>query len=103
VQNAQINMPYYKNGDDFADHLEKASSAQEALVSWAETMESAAKGIRRIAEIISDYPQVEGDGDTHYAGLNNLPQQALDRLLAEELVWRDPVEDEYLEDEAVES
>jgi hypothetical protein len=89
--NARIIVPYFKQGDDFHHHLMATTSTPEALNEWAETLEIAAKNLRRTATIISDYPNVVGDGDTHWASLSQLPEEALDRLLAEKLVEIDPI------------
>lgn len=102
MYSAQISVPYFKQGDDFDHSLRNSSSTKEALESWAADLEYAAKNIRRVAELISDLPNVNGQGGTHYAGLDNLPKETLDKLLEEKLVIFDPYEDEELLEEPLE-
>lgn len=92
--NARIIVPYFKQGDDFCHHLRHSDSTPGALNDWAATLEHTAQNLRKIASIIADYSGVEGDGDTHWANLSELPQEALDRLLQEKLVEIGD-EDEY--------
>lgn len=99
MYSAQICAPYSKNGDDFDNMLRNSDSTKEALIKWAASLEDAAADLRRIAAIVSELPDVEGYGDTHYAALHNLTEEVRDKLLDESLVWDHSDDEDLAEDE----
>ncbi|KXB03013.1 hypothetical protein AKJ45_02835 [candidate division MSBL1 archaeon SCGC-AAA261F19] len=56
---------HWKQGDDFAEELEKADTTEEALRNWAETFEEHAKHCRELAEIFEG-KDIEAYADTHH-------------------------------------
>ena len=61
---ADINLPYFKQGDDFGSCLGQSSSPVEALELHAKMLEGAALQLRQIKALIIGH-DVDMDGDTH--------------------------------------
>jgi hypothetical protein len=97
---ATINVPVWKQGDDFGHQLTLATGAGKppvaALVGLAEQYEEAAAECRKAAALIGDTP-VELSGDTHVITIAG-PPALIERLVAEHLVTVDEYDDEEEEE-----
>jgi hypothetical protein len=63
--NLELNLTYFKRGDDLAHFLHTCDTTESALKTHAEFLEHNADVLRRASELIKDY---EIHADTHYVG-----------------------------------
>lgn len=95
---ATIYLPYFKQGDDLAAHLESTANAAEVLEAHAAQMDDAASQLRAIKSIVAGEP-VTIDTDTHHIGIE-AEDATVDRLVAAGLAKIEDFDSE--EDERVE-
>ncbi len=78
----ELNL-HYKQGDDFACHLEACrNDTVAALRAWANSLQAAAEHAKALAyDIERSGKKVEADADTHFIGLHG--DEALLNELAE--------------------
>ena len=61
---------HYKQGDDLNGFVEEAKTHKEALLEWADFMESNAKAIRELVKIFKGKKLVIDQADTHYIAIS---------------------------------
>jgi hypothetical protein len=66
VRNCEINLGYYKQGDDFGYWLKKSlGNVQGALELHAKSLEEDAKHLRSIRNMLENVGVFTAEGDTH--------------------------------------
>ena len=93
MPNANIYLPYFKQGDDFANCSSNAESVEEALENHAEMLEAAAAQLRKIKSIVAGHG-VTIDGDTHSIWID-ADKEIIDTLVQLKLVFLDEEDEEY--------
>ena len=88
---AEIHLPYYKQGDDLAMQLERASGVPEALEAHADQLVDAADMLRSIQTIVADQPVYIG-ADTHMIRIEG-PESVIDQLIAADLAVEEDSDD----------
>ncbi len=76
---ADIQLPYFKQGDDLGHHLSKNSNVEEALEAHAQQLEYAAELLRKIKEMIAGQG-VTIEADTHMIQVSG-PDEIIDALI----------------------
>jgi hypothetical protein len=94
---AEINLPYYKQGDDLDHHLSQCATVEAALEAHAQQLEAGAQMLRRVKDMVAG-KAVEIDADTHMIHISG-PEDVINALIDAELAWRDPFEDECDDEE----
>lgn len=93
-----LNLPVFKQGDDFGHHLEQTpKDIPAAFLAQAECYEEAARICKQMAGVASELPNLSVDANTHYIGIfsddtNRLAALAKDGLLTED-EWEDEDEE----------
>lgn len=105
MKRAEINLPYFKQGDDFAHYLEESGgNAKQALEAHAQLLTAATEQLISVLRVLrshSESPEepIEIAGDVHWIRISG-PDLVIDDLIAQGLVWHDPeVHDPEEEDE----
>jgi hypothetical protein len=85
--NMQIQLDYFKQGDDLNYFLEKAENACSALLNHAEMLKQSAKTLEDIYSIVSKYDSslVTINADCHFISING-PEEMLKELEEKSLV-----------------
>ena len=87
---------HYKQGDDFADHLEQAQDdVPAALRSWAESFKRHHDVCLQIARVL-DGKKIEAQADVHFISFepgDDQAENALEALVREELIERQELDD----------
>lgn len=99
-QYVEVNLPYFKQGDDLGWALENSTTAQEAFLKHAEMLREAADKLTTIAKYLEEVEKENVYADTHHIGMT-LPDDLATLLIDKELVEPDPWdgEDEWEEEE----
>lgn len=92
MSTAEIYLPYYKQGDDMANHLASSNSVAEALEAHATRMEAVANQLRAIEKLVVGQP-VKIDASTHFIGISG-PDEVIDKLIAGRLATAPEFEDD---------
>ena len=86
---ANIWLPYFKQGDDLADSIEKKADgsvdAKKTLENHIALLEYAANMLKHINDEIPDENDVDLDGNTHYIGIT-ADETLIDKLVVKKLV-----------------
>ena len=61
--------PYFKQGDDLSNHLERQDTAERAFREHSEQMELAALLLRKMADVVAAVPEAEVFADGHFIGI----------------------------------
>jgi hypothetical protein len=77
---ASINLPYYKQGDDLAEHLAETDSVAKAIEDHAERLTFARDQLLAIKDIVAGQP-VTIDAGAHIIWLTG-PATVVDKLVA---------------------
>jgi hypothetical protein len=80
---AELFLPFFKQGDDLADHLAAEKDTRAAFLAYAEQLRTAAGMLERLAEH-ADSLQVEL-ADTHLIVVSG-PAPLVHRLIADKLL-----------------
>ena len=64
MKQADIHLPYFKQGDDLAHHIAQSDSIEEALEAHAQQLEFAAVVLRKVKDMITGQG-VKVQADTH--------------------------------------
>ena len=89
---AEIWLPYFKQGDDFARYLEESASIEDALESHAEAMDAAAQILRNIKAVVAGR-EVRFGAMTHGIWIDAAPD-IIETLIKNELAHECPSCDE---------
>ena len=78
----ELDPSYFKKGDDWSAYL-KGSDGDVviALRAWANNLDESAAGLRAVANALVGVKGLAGDGDTHYAEINGVPEKLVEDLL----------------------
>ena len=99
MRSVEMYIPYFKSGDDLAEHLGQHKDPVKALRAWAAQLEAGAKAIREIAKHFEG-SRIEIQADTHMVIFDDVDDVIADKLIAKNLVqevaWGD---DDEVEDE----
>lgn len=102
MKSADIQLPYFKQGDDLAHHLSKSSNVEEALEAHAQQLEYAAELLRKIKEMVAGQG-VAIEADTHMIQISG-PDEIIDALIDAKYGSRQWEEEEdYEEDTEIDS
>lgn len=94
----EIVHSYFKKGDDFNHFLEiNNGKVVSALRDWAESLSTYAYDLRKMAELLQNEKDLEGEGCTHYAAIHNISEEIGKRLLEIGILQEDPFEEEGIE------
>ena len=93
MKNVQLNIPYYKRGDDFGGHLKhNKNNVTKALGDYYDQINEAAQNILKIKEILSKYNNEDLDlnADCHCIELS-APNKIIKELEENDLieVWEE--------------
>jgi hypothetical protein len=94
---AELHLPYFKQGDDLAYHLKRASSVGDALEAHARQLEHAADILRRVKAAIGER-DISFSADTHVIAVSG-DDDVIDALLNAKLAEAPPWEEWDEEDE----
>ncbi len=83
-KDAEIRLPYWKQGDDMSLYLDDNDTIEEALETHAMSMDMAAAQLRKIRDAIHGH-EVNISGDTHMILIEAEPN-LIDTLVREGLV-----------------
>lgn len=90
----ELQLPYYKQGDDLAYYISVSKTPAEALVKYVDRLDSAALMLERLADVALDN-DIELHGGSHFIQVV-CEQELGDRLMKEKLLTESP--DDYEED-----
>lgn len=93
MKNAEIHLPYFKQGDDMQACLEHTETVEAAIEQHATQLEAAAKQLREIKAKVAGH-DVHIDADTHMIWISG-PDDLITSLVEAELAAWDPFEDEW--------
>ncbi len=84
VKDAELHLPYFKQGDDLRGFLqEKGATSASALRRHASMLRSAVETLEDLARVAEEVPEFEiTDVDTHHIGVRG-PKKLVDRLIEE--------------------
>ena len=87
VMRAEINLGYFKQGDDLSHHVQSTSSPSEALRSHAAQMKEVANHLEELAFELSECEPdgISLEGDTHFCGITG-PSPFIEKLIEKKLV-----------------
>jgi hypothetical protein len=101
MKHAEIQLPYFKQGDDLSHHLKQASTVDEALELHAQQLEHGANVLRTIRAAVRGH-DIQIEADTHMIQVSG-PDEVIDSLIAGKLasipIWDETGEDDDQEDE----
>lgn len=101
MKQAEIHLPYFKQGDDLNHHLTHCSSVEEALEAHAQQLEFAATILRSVKSMVTGQG-VELDADTHMIMVSG-PDEIIEALVDSKHASIPPWDEEgepYLDEEA---
>ena len=79
MKSAEVHLPYYKQGDDLAYHLEHSPTVGEALEAHARQLEYAAEILRKVKSMTAGH-DVHFDADTHMIQVSG-PDEIIEALI----------------------
>lgn len=79
----QVNLPYFKQGDDF--NACQTNDIHESLNNHIALLKSAIEHLEKLRDLIPQNPNIEMYGDTHYIGISG-EESILKPLLENELI-----------------
>ena len=92
-----INLGYYKQGDDLYNCLEECDNAVEAFRSHSVQMIAVSEHLNKIADMIEGH-EVEVSADVHFINIT-CDEELAQKLIDAELADKDPMEDEMEDDD----
>jgi len=104
MKEAEIHLPYFKQGDDLHHHLTHCDSVEEALEGHAKQLEFAATILRGVRSMVAEQG-VEMDADTHMimvSGPDEIIEALVDAKYATIPNW-DEDGDEFEDDDNMEA
>lgn len=100
---AEIYLPYFKQGDDLAHHLENTNSIVDAFTNHSLQMEHVSKLLKDVSLALEQHTneldEISVDACTHHisiSGPENIIQELINKGLAEKPDWIDEEDDEFL-------
>lgn len=94
MKDADIHLPYFKQGDDLSHHLEHCATVEEALAAHAQQLELAADILRKVRDMIAGQ-DVKIEADTHMimaSGPDEIIEALIDSKYASKPPWEDDEE-----------
>jgi len=82
MKSYEINLPYYKKGDDLGYALQETDSIVNAFKLHAKMLGAAQEQLLAIADVVAKYPEdeIEVQADTHFISLDG-PKAMIKELL----------------------
>jgi len=96
MKDADLHLPYYKQGDDLRHHLSRCATVEEALEAHAQQLEVAASILRKVKQVIAGQ-EVTIQADTHMIIVSG-PDEVIEALIDAKYASRPWGEDDEVED-----
>ncbi len=85
IETYELQLPYFKQGDDLGFFLTITTTPSEAFLAHAEMLEGTAKLLRRVAAVAVECPGIEVDADCHMISVTG-PVAGLAGLVQDEIL-----------------
>ena len=96
----EVWLPYWKQGSDLYNSIEKTETYTEAFKDHAERLKCAVQQLETISKIVNNYKQedISVQADTHHISIEG-PEEMIDELLKKEVGFYDNDFEEFLCDD----
>lgn len=84
MKKAEINLPYFKQGDDLNNCLEQSKTIEDGLALHASFLKQAADQLLKIRQIISEKLEISIYADAHHIGISG-PDEVINMLVDSQL------------------